>query len=181
MEPEAIPVPAKLSPLTRHPDIKFRDVKLMLHETPTPFSGGAELLGTVMAIADLSGWAPTPIQYRLIRVNDRLLVGQRCGYLHMPHFNARYPSAETLWCTHCWVDPSGTGKGSFLVPFYLYYRHYDDHVLYHLPACDCGKRFQVWDSEEPLKDGYAYVFSAYLNPSLLREVDEQLRKDTSQN
>lgn len=171
---EALP---KLNPLSRSPDLQFRDVEFHPYEAPIPCSGESESLGTVIAMAELPGWAPTPMYYRLIRTPaHRLLLGQRCGPLHTPHLNARQASAETLWCMNCWCDPSGAGKGSLIIPFYMYYRHYDDHILGHLPACACGKQFQIWDPELPLKDTHAYLFSAYQHQALQGQVEALLSK-----
>jgi hypothetical protein len=168
---------ANLSPLSRDPYIKFRNVEYHPYETPIPCSAAAENIGTVSATGELPGWAPTPMYYRVIRTKEgSILLGQRCGLLHTPHINARQQAAETLWCMNCWCDPSGTGKGSLIVPFYMYYRHYDDHILGHLPACACGKQFQIWDLDEPLKDGYTYLFSAYKNQSLKEQVEALLVK-----
>jgi hypothetical protein len=112
------------------------------------------------------------MHYRVIRLRGSLLLGQRCGLLHSPHLNARKASAETLWCTNCWADLIGEGRGTLIVPFYLYYRHFDTHVLSYIPPCrNCDKRFQVWDADEALKEGHTHLFSAYTNPTLLSQVE----------
>lgn len=159
-----------LNPLSRNPDLTFEDITVT-PSAPVELSGGAKSLGTVRATAHLPGWAPTPMHFRIIRTGQHILLGQRCGLLHTPHLNARNASAETLWCTNCWHDASATGKGSLIVPFYLYYRHYDDHILDHLPTCPgCGRRFQVWDSDQSLQEGFTHMFSAYSHPHLLSVV-----------
>jgi len=33
----------------------------------------------------------------------------------------------------------------------------------------------VWEADETVKDGYTYLFSAYTNPDLLRQVEELVR------
>lgn len=165
-----------LNPLSRDPDLQFRDVQVHPYEASIPSPGGAEILGTVSAITERPGYAPTPMHYRLVRINGHYLLGQRCGLLHTPHLNARHQAAETLWCTNCWADnPPASGKGTLIIPFYLYYRHYEDHILAHLPPCPgCGARFQVWDLDEPLKPDHAYLFSAYTNAALQKQVETQL-------
>ncbi len=170
-----------VSPLTidfrsRDPDLAFKDVQLNPYEAPIASSGGATLLGTVAATATIEGCAPTQMHYRVVQVGEHILLGQRCGFLHSPHLNARNSASETLWCTNCWADLIGLGRGTLIVPFYLYYRHYDDHILGHLPACACGKQFQIWEPELPLKDTYAYLFSAYQHQALQGQVEALLSK-----
>ncbi len=169
----------QLNPLSRNPDLQFRDIEVTT--TSATFLGAAEILGTVKAIAELPGWAPTSMHFRIVRAGTHILLGQRCGLLHIPHLNARHQaSAETLWCTNCWVDSTAAEKGSLIVPFYLYYRHYEDHVIEHLPPCPgCARRFQVWDAEEPLRPSHTHLFSAYMHPGLLAEVKEHLSSAAS--
>ncbi len=165
-----------IEPNSRNPDLKFRDVQFNPYQSPITVSSGVEYLGTISATAELEGYTPTKMYYRVARIGPRILLGQRCGFLHSPHINARNQASETLWCTNCWADPSGTGRGTLIVPFYLYYRHYEDHVLAHLPACvSCGKKFQVWEADETLKDGYTYLFSAYKNDTLQGQVEFLLK------
>jgi hypothetical protein len=69
---------------------------------------------------------------------------------------------------NCWSD------SLINIPFYMYYRHYDDHILGKLPACPvCEKRFQIWEPDEPLAPGNAYLLSALRNESLTALVKEQ--------
>lgn len=184
---------AKVNPLSRNPELRFKDVRVKRvaadSEEKITWTNGTETnvarcVGTVTAMATLPGWLDTLMYYRIFSVShnekERILLGSRCNGLSTPQLNARKSGegaakGESLWCYTCWSDcEKGDGSGGVNVPFYLYYRHYDDHVLMHLPACRvCGSRFQIWDGDEPLKPGHAYVFSAIEHEGLLNEVMAQ--------
>jgi hypothetical protein len=161
---------AKLNPLSRNPELEFNNVSLTLSKNPDVYSYAqttVTFLGVVSATTSLEGWQDTQMYYRLCCLKDisgqRFFLGSRCGYLHTPHINARHPSADHLYCTTCW--------SSINIPFYLYYRHYEDHVIYHMPPCTtCGKRFQIWDADESLRPDHSYLFSAFNHPGLLGQV-----------
>jgi hypothetical protein len=157
----------RFSPLSRSPDLVFKTLRFRpspLTETTTYKENSASLLGIAEAVGSLEGWTDTPMFFKVYRVQNgdrqHLVLGSRCGPLHMPHLTARTnsPNAEDLWCTNCWSD------SLINIPFYMYYRHYDDHILGKLPACPvCEKRFQIWEPDEPLAPGNAYLLSALRN------------------
>ena len=187
----------KLNPLSRNPLLEFRDVEV----TAAPaadrgtfaWSEGGNtnatvFLGKVKATASYAGYAPTPMYFRVAVVENRangaaassyrrhVVLGSRCGLLHTPQINARTKGAESLWCTNCWSDcAAGDGVGGVVLPFYLYYRHYDDHVIGQMPNCaHCNKKFQVWEADVPLRPDHAYLFSGIRNAGLQRAVEERL-------
>lgn len=156
----------KLNPLSRNPNLTFHSVSVTLDLS----SNLLNCIGRAEAIASLPGYQDTKLYFRILRINDTILLGSRCGLLHTPHINARSDpnSSETLWCTNCWTQT--------IVPFYLYYRNYNDHVISHMPSCSsCGKRFQVWEHDKPLKENHTYLFSAIVNPLLFQEVESKLK------
>lgn len=186
----------RFSPLSRSPDLVFKKATFKppsSKETFTYKENVSTLLGTVEALASLPGWADTPMYFKAYRVKngprEYLVLGSRCGPLHTPHLNARATTkhaellakgeevnsrrsgkatllAEELWCTNCWAD------SLINIPFYMYYRHYDDHILGKLPACPvCEKRFQIWEPDEPLAPGNAYLLSALRNAELESTVE----------
>lgn len=171
----------KLNPLSRNPLLDFHTVKLNLYNRPevSVWKTGTEIrdakcIGTVEATASLPGWADTQMYFRVLYLDGKLLLGQRCGYLHTPHINSRSKDTETLWCTTCWTQTN--------VPFYLYYRHYEDHVIDHLSPCDCcEKRFQVWDADEQLREGHTYLLSAIHNLGLETQVKAELEKHNTRS
>ena len=168
----------KIHPLSKDPSLIFEEVKVTLSpgETFTYEQTTARFIGRVEALTSLPAYQRTPMFYRICEVQTptkrQIILGSRCGYLHSPHLNARTKQAEQLWCMNCWSDSLVN------VPFYLYYRYFDTHVIDHLPPCrTCEKRFQVWDPDEPLKEGHTYLFSAFLHPELLKEVEKQLESN----
>lgn len=180
---------AKLSPLCRNPELQFKDVRVELAKADKAevinWTNGkqtnlARYIGTATAIASLPGWEDTLMYYRIFSVqnNDKetIVLGSRCNIVSTPHLNARQKSGEGLWCYSCWSDcVKGDGSGGVNIPFYLYYRHYDDHILMHLPVCGtCGARFQIWDPEISLEPGCGYLFSSFRHEGLQREVAAQL-------
>jgi hypothetical protein len=180
------PTYPKLNPLTRNPEVLFHDFNIGLNPQPELFTWSsasttntAKFLGRVATFASLPGYVKTSLSYRICVVENtptdgsparrHLLLGSRCGVLHSPHINARDKDSETVWCTHCWSDSRVT------IPFYLYYRHYEDHIIDHLPSCAvCEKRFQIWEHDETLKEGHAYLFSAFQHPQLIQAVTQHL-------
>lgn len=187
----------KLNPLSRNPLLEFRNVEVEITRATDcerfAWSQGGNtnstvFLGRVKALARFTGYADTPMYFRIAVVENRtngadassyrrhVVLGSRCGILHTPHINARTAGAESLWCTNCWSDRAdGSGLGAAVIPFYLYYRHYDDHVIGHMPNCaSCGKKFQVWDADEPLQEGSAYLYSGIRNEGLQRAVEARL-------
>lgn len=161
---------AKLSPLSRNPDLKFRNVSIRFSNEPELYSyheKNIKFLGVVTATASLEGWQDTQMYFRLCCLEDisgqMFFLGSRCGLFHTPHINARHKSAETLWCMKCW--------STINIPFYLYYRHYEDHVIDHIPPCpSCNTKFQVWEAEQQLLPDHTYLFSSYHNESLLKQI-----------
>jgi hypothetical protein len=166
-----------INPLSRSPDLTFKDIQITLLPNPelTVYQETRALyLGKVEATAKLVGYLDTKIFFKLYKVTNQskeyLVFGSRCGFLHSPHINVRNTQAEHLWCTHCWSD------SLINVPFYLYYRHFDSHVIDHIPPCTvCHKRFQVWDPDTPLKEGYTHLFSALKNTELEGVVESFLK------
>jgi hypothetical protein len=157
----------KLNPLSRNPNLTFHSISVSLESS----SEMPNCIGRAEAMASLPGYQDTKLYFRILRINDTILLGSRCGLLHTPHINARSDpnSSETLWCTNCWTQT--------IVPFYLYYRHYEHHVISHMPSCSsCGKRFQVWEDDEPLKENNTYLFSAIVNPRLLEKVTYKIQE-----
>jgi hypothetical protein len=165
---------AKLNPLSRNPDLEFKTISITLSTQPEVYRYSqttATFLGVVTATAFLEGWQDTQMYYRLCSLTDnsgqRILLGSRCGFLHTPHINARHTSAEHLWCMKCWSNVN--------IPFYLYYRHFEDHVIDHIPPCSsCSTRFQIWDANESLRQDFTYLFSSYHNESLQEQVEQLL-------
>jgi hypothetical protein len=180
---------AKLSPLSRNPDLQFKDIRVKLADdtkvevitwTDGKQTNVARCIGTATAVASLPQWADTLMYYRIFLVQngekETIVLGSRCNYVSTPHINARHRGGEGLWCYTCWSDcAKGDGSGGVNIPFYLYYRHYDDHVLMHLPTCGtCGTRFKIWDPEVSLQPGEGYLFSAIRHEGLQRDVEAVL-------
>jgi hypothetical protein len=167
---------AKVNPISRNPDLQFDDVELKIIKQKE--SERVELLGIIRAKAHLKGWAPSEVGYKVFQVDSQIVIGQTCSQLHLTDYRANERGWEGLWCMNCWSDSSTRpGMGGVFLPFYMLYRHYDDHVIGYLPRCaTCNKKFVVWESDLVLKEDESFLFSAIKNQEFQEQVDELLKR-----
>lgn len=109
-------------------------------------------------------------------VDNQIVIGQICGYLHLTDYRANERGWEGLWCMNCWADrPEKPGMGGVIIPFYMLYRYYEQHIIDVLPPCQaCNAKFVVWDPLHELKTNEAFLFSTIKNPGLQSEVERQI-------